>query len=105
MPGETTAVATLDPKIEQEIMSSVKQTETGAYLTLDPARTRAILESVGVMAKKLEDSGKSPIIMTSPIVRLYFKKMTEDTFKDLIVISYSEIEPDVELQSIGVVTG
>jgi flagellar biosynthesis protein FlhA len=43
--------------------------------------------------------------MTSPIVRLYFKKMTEDTFKDLIVISYSEIEPDVELQSIGVVTG
>ena len=40
--NETTSVITLDPKIEQEIMSSVKQTEQGAYLTLDPERTKAI---------------------------------------------------------------
>ena len=33
--NETTSVVTLDPKIEQEIMSSVKQTEQGAYITLD----------------------------------------------------------------------
>ncbi|WP_026508752.1 flagellar biosynthesis protein FlhA [Butyrivibrio sp. MC2013] len=102
--GETTSVVTLDPKLEQEIMGAVKQTETGAYLTLDPARTRAILDNVGVMAKKLEDSGRSPIVMTSPIVRMYFKKMTQDVYKDLIVISYSELEPDVELQSVGIVT-
>ena len=34
--NETTSVITLDPKVEQEIMSSVKQTEQGAYLTLRP---------------------------------------------------------------------
>ena len=54
--------------------------------------------------KKLEDQGKAPIIITSPIVRMYFKKLTKDYFKDLIVVSYNEIESDVELQSIGVVT-
>lgn len=102
--GETTSVVTLDPKVEQEIMGSVKQTETGAYLTLDPERTRAILKSVVTQAKKLEDNGRSPIVMTSPIVRMYFKKMTEDAYKDLIVISYNEVESDVELQSIGMVT-
>jgi len=102
--GETTSVATLDPKIEQEIMGSVKQTETGAYLTLDPDRIKAILQSVGSAAERLESLGKSPIIMTSPIVRLYFKKMTEDAYKDLIVISYNEIASDVELQSVGVIT-
>ena len=102
--GETTSVVTLDPKVEQEIMGSVKQTETGAYLTLDPERTRAILKSVVTQAKKLEDNGRSPIVMTSPIVRMYFKKMTEETYKDLIVISYNEVESDVELQSVGMVT-
>jgi flagellar biosynthesis protein FlhA len=102
--GETTSVVTLDPKVEQEIMGSVKQTETGAYLTLDPERTRAILKSVVTQAKKLEDNGRSPIVMTSPIVRMYFKKMTEDAYKDLIVISYNEVESDVELQSVGMVT-
>ena len=102
--GEMTTVVTLDPKIEQDIMNSVKQTEQGAYITLDPAKTKKILNSVETEMKKLENQGKAPIIITSPIVRVYFKKLTKDYFGDLIVISYNEIESDVELQSIGVVT-
>ena len=103
-PNEPTQVVTLDPKIEQEIMASVKQTEQGAYLTLDPDRTKAIMKSVTAETDKLEKLGKSPIIITSPIVRMYFKKLTEDTFKDLIVVSYNEVDTNVELQSVGMVT-
>lgn len=102
--NEVTSVVTLDPKIEQEIMSSVKQTEQGAYLTLDPEKTRAIMNSVETEIQKLESLGKSAIIITSPIVRMYFKKLTEDYFKDLIVISYNEVDSNVELQSVGMVT-
>ncbi|MDE5863142.1 MAG: flagellar biosynthesis protein FlhA [Lachnospiraceae bacterium] len=102
--SEMTTVVTLDPKIEQDIMNSIKQTEQGAYITLDPVVTKQILSSVEAELKKLENQGKAPIIITSPIVRMYFKKLTKDYFKDLIVISYNEIESDVELQSIGVVT-
>ena len=102
--NETTSVLTLDPKIEQEIMGSVKQTEQGAYLTLDPDRTRKIIASAEAEIKKLEELGKNPIIITSPIVRMYFKRLTEDYFKDLIVISYNEIESNIELQSVGMVT-
>ncbi len=102
--NETTSVITLDPKIEQEIMSSVKQTEQGAYLTLDPERTKAIMNSVETEIQKLESLGKSAIIITSPIVRMYFKKLSEDYFKDLIVVSYNEVESNVELQSVGMVT-
>ncbi len=102
--NEVTSVVTLDPKIEQEIMSSVKQTEQGAYLTLDPEKTRAIMNSVETEIQKLESLGRSAIIITSPIVRMYFKKLTEDYFKDLIVISYNEVESNVELQSVGMVT-
>ena len=102
--NETTSVVTLDPKLEQEIMASVKQTENGAYLTLDPEKTKGIMKAVGNEVAKLENLGKNPIIITSPIVRMYFKRLTEDYYRDLIVVSYNEIENNIELQSVGMVT-
>ncbi len=102
--NETTSVVTLDPKLEQEVMASIKQTETGAYLTLDPEKTKAIMKSVENEITKLENLGKNPIVITSPIVRMYFKRLTEDYYKDLIVVSYNEIESSIELQSVGMVT-
>lgn len=102
--NETTSVVTLDPQAEQEIMNSVKQTEQGAYLTLTPEKTRSIMKSVEEQVGKLESLGKNPIIITSPIVRAYFKRLTQDYFKDLIVVSYNEVESNVELQSVGMVT-
>nr|WP_296460497.1 flagellar biosynthesis protein FlhA [uncultured Acetatifactor sp.] len=103
-PHETTNVVTLDPKVEQEIMGSVKQTENGAFLNLDPGRSRAIIDSVGKEVQKLENLGKNPIVITSPIVRMYFKRLTEDYYRELVVVSYNEVETNVELQSVGMVT-
>jgi flagellar biosynthesis protein FlhA len=102
--GEMTSVVTLDPKVEQEIMDSVKQTEQGAYLALDPEITKEIMSSVQVEIQKLEEIGKNPIIITSPIVRMYFKRLTQEYFRDLTVVSYNEIDSNVELQSVGMVT-
>ena len=103
-PGETTQVVTLDPKIEQEIMNSVKQTEQGAYLTLDPARTKAIIAATEEAIKQLDDLGRNEIVVTSPIVRIYFRKLTQEYFDELVVLSYNEIETDVELQSLTMIT-
>ncbi len=102
--NEATSVITLDPGVEQEIMASVKQTEQGAYLTIDPEKTKAIMDALEQEIRKLEELGKNPIIITSPIVRMYFKKLTEDYFRDLIVVSYNEVESNVELQSVGMVS-
>ena len=102
--GNQVSVVTLDPKIEQEIMGSVKQSEQGAYITLSPERVKQVVESTGKEVKKLEDAGKNAIILTSPIVRMYYRKLMEDYFKDLVVVSYNEVESDVELQSVGMVT-
>lgn len=102
--NEVTSVITLDPKVEQEIMGSVKQSEQGSYLALDPELSKKIMESLQNELRKLEELGKDPIIITSPIVRMYFKRLTQDYFKDLIVVSFNEIESNVELQSVGMVT-
>ncbi len=99
---ETNQVLTLDPSVEQLIMDSVKQSEQGTYLTLDPESMQRILDATGgVEAEKLVASGRVPIILTSPIVRIYYKRMIEDRYPDIIVISYSELDPTIELQSVG----
>ena len=102
--GEVTNVVTVDPAIEQEIMNSVKNTEQGSYLSLDPERSKKIVEALGNELKKLEDMGKNPIVITSPIVRMYFRNLAKDYYKDIIVISYNEVESNVELQSVGMLT-
>ena len=103
-PTESTTVITLDPNIEQEIMASVKQSEQGAYLTLEPEKTKRIIKATEEEINKLEKMGKAAIIITSPIVRMYYKRLTQDYFKDLIVISYNEIDSNIELQSVGMVS-
>jgi len=102
--GDTNQVITLDPTIEQLIMDNVKQSEQGTYLTLDPESMEKVLKATGSEAEKLVASGRVPIILTSPIVRIYYKRMIEERYPDIIVISYSELDPTIELQSVGMVT-
>ncbi|MDY5576891.1 MAG: flagellar biosynthesis protein FlhA [Lachnospiraceae bacterium] len=103
-PNEVTSVVTLDPAVEQDIMASVKQTEQGTYISLDPEKSQKVIKSTEEEVKKLENMGKNPIVITSPIVRMYYKRLTQDYLKDLIVVSYNEIESNVELQSVGMVS-
>ncbi len=100
----TNQVITLDPTVEQQIMSSVQHTEQGAYVALDPKVVQNLINQLKREVNKLTSVGLQPIILTSPIVRIYFKHLTQQYMPDLIVISYNEIEQDVEIQSIGMVS-
>ncbi|PHV71759.1 flagellar biosynthesis protein FlhA [Sporanaerobium hydrogeniformans] len=100
----TNQVITLDPAVEQQIMEHVQHTEQGAYVALDPKTIQSIVMQLKKEIAKLTTIGLQPIILTSPIVRIYFKQLTEQYIPDLIVISYNEIEQSVEIQSIGMVS-
>ena len=102
--GEVNNVITLDPALEQEIMGSVQQTEQGSYLAMDPGKTQLIFNNLNVETNKLTSMGIQPIILTSPIVRIYFKRLVEQVAPDLIVLSYNEIDPSAEIRSIGMVS-
>lgn len=96
-------VISLDSEVEQLIMDSINQTETGSYLSLEPNTVQILLDRTINNIKKLTSIGEQPIVLTAPIVRIYFKRLTEQITKDLIVLSYNEIEPNVEVKSLGVV--
>jgi len=101
---EKANVITLDPKLEQQIMGAVQQTEHGSYLSLDPSVTQKIISEVYKQIQKLLSMGQQPIILASPFVRLYFRRLVEQSIPGVIVLSYNEIDPQVEVQSVGMVS-
>lgn len=96
-------VITLDASLEQSIMESVQHTEYGAYLNLDPQSVQNIYSSLSKEIQRFTNIGEQPLVLASPIVRIYFKKLTEQVAPGLTVLSYNELDPSVEVQSIGVV--
>jgi len=97
-------VITLDPKLEQMIMDSVQKTETGSYLTLEPGIANTIISNLSKQVQRIAQLGQQPIVLASPIVRLYLKRMTEHVIPGLVVLSYNELDPSVEVESIGTVS-
>lgn len=102
--NNTLKVITIDNSLERLIMDSITQTETGNYLSLEPTTVQKILNNVSKNIERLTSTGEQPIILTAPIVRIYLKRLTEQFTNDLIILSYNEIIPSIEIQSLGMVT-
>lgn len=102
-PGETMRVITVGPNLEKKIAESVQQTEQGSYLALDPASTQTVFQKLTEQINRLVQTGHQPILLTSPTIRMYLRQIIERSMQDIPVLSYSELEPNVEIQSVGVV--
>ncbi|MDP4097526.1 flagellar biosynthesis protein FlhA [Paenibacillus sp. P96] len=101
--GDTLKVITVGPSLEKKIAESVQQTEQGSYLALDPVSTQTVYQKLTEQINRLVQSGQQPIVLTSPTIRMYLRQVIERTMQDIPVLSYSELEPNVEIQSVGVV--
>ncbi len=97
-------VISLDGNIENQIMGSVKKVESGSYLALDPQTIQAIISSTTREVDKIRDLVPVPIILTSPIVRIYFKKLVDQFYLNAVVLSFNEIDSDVKIQALGNIT-
>lgn len=93
---------TLDPKVEQTITASLqKQKQASDNLGLSPALIQSIYHSVAQNAQQAVSMGHAPVIICSPTVRAYFKKLIESQFPDVGVISFGELSSDIQIESIG----
>ncbi|ARW06726.1 flagellar biosynthesis protein FlhA [Bacillus atrophaeus] len=100
---ETLKVITCSGRVEKAIADGVQQTEHGNYLSLEPDVSESIVRSVAKEAEQLSIRQESAILLCSPPVRMYVKQLLERYFPELPVLSYNELEANVEVQSIGVV--
>ncbi|SDI94208.1 flagellar biosynthesis protein FlhA [Natribacillus halophilus] len=96
-------VVTLGGTAEKKIADALQQTEHGTFLSLPPDDAGQVIETIGREAEKLADFGQAPVILCSPAVRLHVRQLIERQFPHMPVLSYNELEPEVEIQSVGVV--
>ncbi|GFN31878.1 flagellar biosynthesis protein FlhA [Paenibacillus xylaniclasticus] len=101
--GEMLRVITVGPTLEKKIAEAVQQSEQGSYLSLDPVATQQIYQKLSEQVSKQIQSGNQPVVLASPTIRMYLRKLVERTMQDIPVLSYSELEPNIEVQSVGVV--
>lgn len=95
-------VITLDQRWEQTISEGIEQTERGMTVSLDPRILQQLFYRIG---EKIEQANMPyPIILVSPAIRLALKRLTERSIPKLILLSYNEIAPDIEVQAVGTVT-
>ena len=101
--GNSIKVIALDQEIENIILNSAKKNEHGTYLAIDPQVVQTIVERVTEQIEKLKEIIDHSIILTSPIVRIYFKRLIEQFMADLTVLSFNEIDTNIQIQVIGMI--
>ncbi|MBQ7528535.1 flagellar biosynthesis protein FlhA [bacterium] len=99
----TINVITLDPSIEKLIQGAIQRSDVGSFLTLDPNIGQEILQAVSNQANILQDRGLQPILLVSPQIRPAVRKLTERSFPNLVVLSWNEIAPKINVNSVGMV--
>ncbi|MBW8350511.1 flagellar biosynthesis protein FlhA [Bacillus sp. IITD106] len=102
--NSTLKVITVSGKVEKLIADSVQQTEHGNYLSMDPDDSQSILEATAAQIEQQSLMQQAPILLCSPAVRMYVRQLTERYFPHVPVLSYNELEANVEVQSSGMVS-
>ena len=97
-------VITLDPNLEAKLESAQQETEGGFRFTLSPGDVGRIIAAVGEQVEKVKTTGDVPIVICSPTIRSQLKRLTESNHRDLVVLSYNEIVPGIEIRSLGMIT-
>jgi len=101
--GKISAI-TLDPGLEQKILQSVEHKERTSYINIKPQTIQQIVARLTPLIEKAASLNYQPIVLTSPGVRPYFKRIMEKFFPSLVVLSYNEVTPDTQIKPIGVVS-
>lgn len=81
------------------MLEKVRHTDQGSFIALAPDQIRQLLHDITKAAEEIMNLGSSPIVLTSPGLRPHFKRLTEHVVPGLIVLSYNEIDQQVEIQS------
>lgn len=96
-------VITLSPSVEKLIVDNIQGSEHGAYLVLDPRVSQQVYQKLSEQVQKLTMMGHSPILLTSPNIRMHVRRLIERVLPDVVVLSFNELDTTVDVQSGGVV--
>ena len=91
----------LAPSIEDTVRGAVRQTSAGSYLSLDPAVSKRLMESIKKTVGDIGGNAQRPVLLTSMDIRRYLRKMIEQDLYDLPVLSYQELTQEINIQPLA----
>jgi flagellar biosynthesis protein FlhA len=96
---------TLDPKLEELINGHIERSERLTYLTLPPAVQNRIVEAINAQINQAipASGGRAPVVLCSPQVRTWVRRLIEPAMPQVAVLAYNEIVRGVEVKSLGLV--
>jgi flagellar biosynthesis protein FlhA len=101
-PDGTLPVVTIDKDIEDMIIKSIKSTEHGSYLALEPNLAQKILTRLKMVVERFTTTTYQPVILSSPQARMHLRRLTERFISNLTILSYNEVAPNIRIQTLGV---
>lgn len=101
-PGVLKAI-TLEPKLEQFLMSRVQRNQFEVSLSLDPNTAHEVLANLTRLMTEMSEEGCTPMIVVMQELRLGFKRFFESSLPRLVVLSYQEIPPNSEIENFGII--
>jgi flagellar biosynthesis protein FlhA len=103
--SRTLHAITLDPTVEQEVVSAITQTSEGEYLAMEPARAQAVLTALRTQSDHAAAKGGTrPVLLCSARIRRHLRRLVEQSLPHLAVCSYNEIASGISVETIGVVS-
>jgi flagellar biosynthesis protein FlhA len=103
--GGTLPVMTLDPRLEQSLLESLRIGESGVQLLIDTARAEAMVGDAARIAEAAEQRGVIAALVCSPQLRLPLQRMIRVAVPRLPVLSYTEIAGcSSRIETVGMVT-
>ncbi|MCL5062563.1 MAG: flagellar biosynthesis protein FlhA [Nitrospiraceae bacterium] len=102
-PDGSVSVILVEPRVERVIIEAVQTTAQGSYLALDPVSTEKIIEGIKKNFEEGIMKGYQPVLLCSPAIRRFVKKLSERVSGSIMVVSHGEIAPNTRLYSIGTI--
>jgi flagellar biosynthesis protein FlhA len=94
-------IVALSPAWEQTFAESLAGTGEERQLAMAPSQLQAFIQAVRDRFDQAAQSGDSPVLLTSPIVRPYARSIVERFRPQTPVMSQNEIHPSVRLRTMG----
>ena len=96
------SVLSLDPRIENQIISGAATAEASA-LGVEPRLAEQLLRKLAPMAEAMLRQGKTPVLLCAGPIRRVLLRLTQRSIPQLAVLSVDEVPLRVSLQSFDVV--
>ena len=94
---------TIDASIAQMLMESLKITEEGVVLGVDPGLVSKMIDEISRIFSESETKGKTPVLVTQPRLRTAMFRATRQRLPRLSVISTAELGGQYKPNLVGVV--